>query len=105
MSNNFYTMYIFGMLFCHKRLETWAALTIMLLKGKICPSQCCAVIVLCHCSFSFFLKKIYLFYFLAVLGLHCCTQAFSSGGKQGLLFLEVCRLLITVTSLVVEHGL
>ena len=32
-----------------------------------------------------FLKKsIYLFLFLSVLGLHCCTQAFSSCGEQEL---------------------
>ena len=34
---------------------------------------------------SFFLK-IYLFLFLAVLGLRCCARAFSSWGEQGLLF-------------------
>ena len=49
------------------------------------------------------LKKIYLF--LAMLGLRCCTQAFSSCGEWGLLFVAVHRLLIVVASLVVEHGL
>ena len=34
-------------------------------------------------------KKVYLYYFLAVLGLRCCTQAFSSGDKPGLLFTVV----------------
>ena len=50
---------------------------------------------------------VYLFtyLFLAALGLHCCTQAFSSPGEQGLLFVAVHRLLIAVASLVVEHGL
>ena len=38
------------------------------------------------------------FFFLAALGLCCCTRAFSSCSKQGLLF-------IAVQSLVVEHGL
>ena len=48
----------------------------------------------------------YLFYlFLAALGLHCCVWAFSSFGGRGLLFIVVCRLLIAVASLVVEHGL
>ena len=58
----------------------------------------------------FFFKLIYLF--MAALGLHCCTQAFSSCGEQGLLFVAVRRLLvavhrlfIVVASLVVEHGL
>ena len=55
-------------------------------------------------SFSFILKKKFI-YFLAVLGLRCCTRAFSSCGEQGLLFIEVHRLLIAVPSLVVEHGL
>ena len=51
--------------------------------------------------------KIYLFIdlFWVVLGLHCCTQAFSSCGKWGLLFLEVCGLFIAVASLVAEHRL
>ena len=49
---------------------------------------------------------IYLFiYFLAALGLHWFSRAFSSCGERGLLFLAVHRLLIVVASLVVEHGL
>ena len=47
----------------------------------------------------------FFFFFLAVLGLRCCTQAFSSCGEQGLLFLVMRRLLIAVASLVAEHGL
>ena len=43
--------------------------------------------------------------FMAALGLCCCTWAFSSCYKQGLLFIAVCGLLIAVASLVVEHGL
>ena len=35
---------------------------------------------------------------MAVLGLHCCAWAFSSYGEQGLLFVEVHRLLIAVAS-------
>ena len=41
---------------------------------------------------------------MAALGLRCCVQAFSSCGERGLLFVAVCGLLITVASLVVEHG-
>ena len=41
---------------------------------------------------------------MASLGLHCCIWAFSSCGKQRLLFLVVHGLLIALTSLV-EHGL
>ena len=48
----------------------------------------------------------YLIYLLlAMLGLCCCTQAFSSCGGQGLLFVAVRGLLIVVASLVAEHGL
>ena len=50
-----------------------------------------------------FLK--FIFKFLAVLGLDCCTWAFSSCGEWGLLFIAVHGLLIAVASLVVEHGL
>ena len=51
----------------------------------------------------FFLIFIYLF--LAALGLHCCAWAFSSCGERGPLFAAVCGLLIAVASLVAEHGL
>ena len=44
-------------------------------------------------------------YFLAALGLHCCTWAFSSCSERGLLFPAVCGLLIAVASFVEEHGL
>ena len=58
---------------------------------------------------SKFLNFIYLFVclgvFLAVLGLRCCTRAFSSCGEQGLLFAAVHGLLIVLASLVAEHGL
>ena len=53
----------------------------------------------------FFLNKFILFILLlVVLGLHCCTRAFSSV-EWGLLFVVVRGLLIAVVSLVVEHGL
>ena len=51
-------------------------------------------------DFFFFFSFIYLL--LSALGLHCCTQVFSSCGQWGLLFLVVCRLLILMTSLDVE---
>ena len=54
----------------------------------------------------FFIFIFFLVYsFWASLGLHCCTWPFSSCGEQELLFVVVRGLLITVTSLVVEHGL
>ena len=57
----------------------------------------------------FFNKCIYLLaylfiLFLASLGFHCCMQAFSSCGEQGLLFVVMCGLLTAVASLVAEHG-
>ena len=41
----------------------------------------------------------FIFYFLVVLGLHCCSQAFSRGEWE-LLFIAVHRILIAVASLV-----
>ena len=61
--------------------------------------------------YVFFGKNVYsvpllplFFSFLAVLGLRCCAWAFSSCGERGLLFVVVCGLLLSVVSLVVEHG-
>ena len=48
---------------------------------------------------------IYIYLFLAALGLHCCARAFSSCGERGLLLVAVRGLLIAVASLVAEHGL
>ena len=41
-----------------------------------------------------------LFYFLAMLGLHCCERDFSSWSEWGLLFVAMHGLLIAVASLV-----
>ena len=41
---------------------------------------------------------------MAVLGLHCCAQAFSSCSEWELCFIAVQRHLIVMASLVVEHG-
>ena len=54
---------------------------------------------------SFFLFILYIYLFLAALGLRCCARAFSSCGERGLLFIAVRGLLIEVASLVAEHGL
>ena len=59
----------------------------------------------------FFLKEFLYFYylfiylFLAVLGLHFCARTFSSCGKQGPLFIAVRGPLTIVASLVAEHRL
>ena len=50
-------------------------------------------------------SSIFVFFFLAALGLRCCVWAFSSCSKRGLLFSVVRGLLIAVASLVAEHGL
>ena len=42
---------------------------------------------------------LFIYLFLAVLGLPCCTWAFSSCSEWGLLFFVVCRLFIAVASL------
>ena len=51
----------------------------------------------------FFIFNIYLF--LAVLGLPCCTRAFSSCSEQGLLFIVIHGLRVAAASLVAGHGL
>ena len=56
-------------------------------------------------SFFFSLIFILLVLFLTALGLDCCTKAFSSCNKQGLLFAAVFELLIVVASLIAKHGL
>ena len=55
----------------------------------------------------FFLKIIYLFIylFMAVLGLRFCVRAFSSCGKRGPLFITVRCPLTIAASLVAEHSL
>ena len=40
-------------------------------------------------TFFFFGKILFIHLFLAALGLHCCSQAFSSCSEQGLLFIAV----------------
>ena len=42
---------------------------------------------------------------MALLGLGCCVQTFSSRGEQEPLLFAVCGLLIVVASLGVEHRL
>ena len=53
----------------------------------------------------FFLTYLFIYLFMAELGLCCCAQAFSSCGEWGLLFVAVRGLLIAVASPVAEHGL
>ena len=46
---------------------------------------------------------LFIYLFMAVLGL-CCCAAFSSCSERGLLFVVVHGLLIALASLVAEHG-
>ena len=50
-------------------------------------------------------EGLFIYLFLAELGLCCCARAFSGSGEQGLLFAAVRGLLLVVASLVAEHGL
>ena len=54
--------------------------------------------------FIYFLINLFIYLFLAALGLGSCMQAFYSCGEQGLLFVAVRGLLIAVASLVAERG-
>ena len=51
-----------------------------------------------------FFLNLLIYLFLAVLGLRCCTRAFSSWGERGLLFVAMHGSLTAVASLVAEHG-
>ena len=55
-------------------------------------------------SVSLFLK-LFIYLFLALLGLCCSARAFSSCGEWGLLFVVVLGLLIAVVSLLAKRGL
>ena len=48
---------------------------------------------------------VFIYLVLAALGLHCCTQPFSSCSEQGLFFIGVQVFVIIVASFVAEHGL
>ena len=77
----------------------------------LCPFLFYFIIFLNDCFYLFTYLFIYLFtylfiyLFMAVLGLRCCTRAFSSCSEWGLLFVAVHELLIVVASLVAKHGL
>ena len=58
-----------------------------------------------HRSFFNFYINLFIYLFLAALGLRCCTHAFSSCCEWGLLFVAVRGLLVVVASLVAGPGL
>ena len=51
-----------------------------------------------HEIYLLFFFNLFIYLFLAVLGLCCCVQAFSSSSERGLLFVVVRGLLIAVAS-------
>ena len=57
------------------------------------------------CLEFFFFLSLFIYLFLAVLGLRFCARAFSSCGKQGPLFIAVRGPLTIAASLVAEHRL
>ena len=71
----------------------------------LCSSHNHLLHELLQLSFFFFLIDLFIYLFLAALGLCYCARAFSSCGERELLFIAVRGLLIAVASLVAEHGL
>ena len=50
----------------------------------------------CTMFYFFIFNVLFIYLFIAALGLCCCARAFSSCGEQGLLFVVAPRLLIAV---------
>lgn len=71
------------------------------MKENQSQEACLWVVVGCLFRAEVFIIIIYLFW--AALGLHCCTRAFSSCGKWGLLFIALHGFLTVMISLVLEH--
>ena len=64
-----------------------------------------SVILMSQENLSFLNFILFIYSFMAVLGLHFCARAFSSCGKWGPLFITVRGPLTIAASLVVEHRL
>ena len=58
-----------------------------------------------QCTVLFFFLILFIYLFMAVLGLRFCARALSSCGERGPLFIAVHRPLTIAASLVVEHRL
>ena len=63
------------------------------------------LLVLLIFAIVFFFFNLFIYLFLAVLGLRFCVRAFSSCGKRGPLFIAMCGPLTITASLVAEHRL
>ena len=66
---------------------------------------CISFLKKCLFKFLAHFLKIFIYLFMAVLGLRFCARAFSSCGKWGPLFIAVCGPLTIAASLVAEHRL
>ena len=78
-----------------------------LIKYILFSDQKLILYLLHHLLFFFFFKDflLFIYLFLAVLGLRFCARAFSSCGERGPLFIAVRGPLTVVASLVAEHRL
>ena len=72
------------------RSGSWVFGFCMLL-SRICPN-CTYTQLFLLFLFLFFINLL-IYLFLAVLGVRCCTRAFSSCGQRGLFFVAVCGLI------------
>ena len=63
------------------------------------------LVMVAFMHYSFFLINLFIYLFLAVLGLRFCAKAFSSCGERGPLFIAVRGPLAIAASLVAEHRL
>ena len=92
-------LYIFHIFLClHKHLETYEYLHRFSLKSGEYK------MIALQLAFFFFLI-LFIYLFMAVLGLRFCARAFSSCGKWGPLFIAVRGPLTITVSLAVEHRL
>ena len=84
------------LLSCLQSIQIFFTLILLLLRPPWqIPSMAC----------NFFFLNLFIYLFMAVLGLRFCARAFSSCGKRGPLFIAVHGLLTIAASLVAEHKL
>ena len=74
-------------------------------KIRIISIACIFLVGFLMCVKVDFFKKLFIYLFLAVLGLRFCARAFSSCGKRGPLFIAVRGPLTIAASLAAEHRL
>ena len=81
----------------HRQVSTLTVFTLVIPK--------CSCMLETPGKLFFFFFNLFIYLFLAVLGLRFCARAFSSCGKRGPLFIAVRGPLTIVASLVAEHRL